>query len=57
MKHLKTYLFLLLALFLTVATQAQASHCVTCHTDVEKLKAIARSLPQPEASAENAGKG
>ena len=49
--------FLGLVFFLVAATPAPASQCITCHTDAEKLKSIAKTLPQPEASAENAGKG
>jgi len=36
---------------------AGASSCVECHTDVAKLKAIAKTLPKKEVSAETAGKG
>lgn len=34
-----------------------ASSCVDCHTDTEKLQAIAKTLPQKVGSAETAGKG
>jgi len=57
MKNPKTIIFLLMVFFLAAATPAPASQCVNCHTDVEKLKAIAKTLPQPESSAETAGKG
>lgn len=33
------------------------SSCVACHTDVEKLKAEAKNIPVPAASALQAGKG
>ena len=34
-----------------------ASTCVTCHTDVEKIKAEAANVPVPAGSALQAGKG
>jgi hypothetical protein len=34
-----------------------ASGCVACHTDVERLKAEAATIPAPPASALQAGKG
>ena len=34
-----------------------ASSCVACHTNVEKLKAEAATIPVPAASALQAGKG
>ena len=34
-----------------------ASSCVACHTDVEKLKAEAATIPVPAGSALQAGKG
>ena len=43
-------------LFLT-STAAVASQCVDCHTNAEKLAAIAKTLPKKGASAETAGKG
>ena len=50
--------FLLLPLLLTAAASGvEASQCVSCHTDVEQLKAIIKTLPTPETSAETAGKG
>jgi hypothetical protein len=55
MKYPVTALFLVL--FLIAAAPAQASECINCHTDVEQLKTIAKTLPQPETSAETAGKG
>ncbi len=55
MKYPGTVLFLVFVL--TAAVPAAASECINCHTNVEKLKAIAKNLPQPEASAESAGKG
>lgn len=36
---------------------ANGSQCVNCHTDSEKLKEVARSIPQKVASTETAGKG
>ena len=54
-KYPGTVLFLVFVL--TAAVPAAASECINCHTNVEKLKAIAKNLPQPEASAESAGKG
>ena len=57
MKSPKAGIFLLSTLILMVPASIQASRCVECHTDGEKLKAIASTLPQPEASAETAGKG
>jgi hypothetical protein len=33
------------------------SSCVACHTDVEKIKAEAKDIPVPAASALQAGKG
>jgi hypothetical protein len=43
--------------FIMMAIPALASQCVECHTDSERLKEIAKTLPRPEASAETAGKG
>ncbi|MDA3903136.1 MAG: hypothetical protein PF441_06780 [Desulfuromusa sp.] len=40
-----------------LASSIYASQCVECHTDVEKLKAIAKTIPKPVASAETTGKG
>lgn len=34
-----------------------ASSCVACHTDAERLKAEAATIPAPPASALQAGKG
>lgn len=48
---------LLVAVLLLAATSALASQCVNCHTDVEKLKAIAKTIIKPVGSAETAGKG
>ena len=48
---------LLSAAFLLLASPATASQCIDCHTNPEKLKTIAASLPKPVASAETAGKG
>ena len=48
---------LLLGGLLMISGSVFASTCVDCHTDVEQLKAIAKSLPKKEASAETAGKG
>ena len=36
---------------------AYASQCVECHTDVTKLKAIAKTIVKPIGSTETAGKG
>ena len=55
MKYLSAALFLVFSL--TAAIPAVASECINCHTNVEKLKNIAKTLPEPEASAESAGKG
>lgn len=53
------YQFLLaiavMATFLT--TSVYASQCVECHTNVEKLKAIAKTIVKPIGSTETAGKG
>ena len=49
--------FLLPLVFAAVATGAEASQCVSCHTDVEQLKSIIKTLPPPQTSAETAGKG
>ena len=57
MKAPKIFCFLLSVFFLALAGPASASQCVDCHTNVEKLKALAADLPQPEASSETAGKG
>ncbi len=57
MKHLNIGIFIIFIIFMASVTRTQASQCVDCHTDAEKLKAIAKTLPQPEASAETAGKG
>ena len=48
--------FFLSAAFL-LASPSFASQCIDCHTNPEKLKAITANLPQPEVSAETAGKG
>jgi hypothetical protein len=42
---------------LMVSGSVLASSCVDCHTDVDKLKAIAKTLPKKVGSAETAGKG
>lgn len=55
-EHGKKSLVLAAVLLLT-ATSALASQCVECHTDVEKLKSIAKTIPKPAASAETTGKG
>ena len=58
MKHKGSLVIsLLLGSLLMVSGQVMASSCVDCHTDVEQLKSIAKTLPQKEASAETAGKG
>ena len=46
-----------LVISLLLGSLLMASSCVDCHTDVEQLKSIAKTLPQKEASAETAGKG
>ncbi|MBN2720821.1 MAG: hypothetical protein JXR72_06955 [Proteobacteria bacterium] len=52
------FAFLMAVLAVAVGTAAaQASQCVTCHTDAEQLKAIIKTLPPPAISAETAGKG
>ena len=48
---------LLLVVLLLAASSVMASQCVNCHTDVDKLKAIAKTIPQKVGSAETAGKG
>jgi hypothetical protein len=48
---------LLFAVCLSAAAPVLANQCVDCHTDVEKLKSIAKNLPRPETSSETAGKG
>lgn len=44
-------------LLLFLSSFVNASQCVNCHTDVAKLKEIAKTIPKPIASAETAGKG
>lgn len=51
MPNRKKLSLLILAALLLFASSAVASQCVECHTDVEKLKAIAKTLPQKVASA------
>lgn len=53
----RSWICLLLAVLLLSATSALASQCVECHTDVEKLKAIAKTLPKKAASSQTKGKG
>jgi len=53
----RSWFCLLLAVLLLSATSALASQCVECHTDVEKLKVIAKTLPKKVASAATKGKG
>ncbi len=48
---------LMFAVLLLATTSALASVCVDCHTDVEKLKVIAKTIVKPVGSAETAGKG
>lgn len=49
---------LLLAVLMLLATSSvMASQCVSCHTDIEKLKAVAKTIPKEVGSAETAGKG
>ncbi len=55
--HRKLICFSVMLGVLGWAIVASASQCVTCHTDVNKLKAIAKTIPKPVASAETAGKG
>ena len=40
-----------------LTTSAYASQCVECHTNIEKLKAIAKTIIKPVGSTETAGKG
>lgn len=42
---------------LLFAGSVLASSCVDCHTDVEKLKVVAKTIPKKVGSAETAGKG
>ena len=44
-----------IAIFLTPSVYA--SQCVKCHTNVETLKAIAKTIVKPVGSTETAGKG
>lgn len=54
----KSQLLLAVAVIATfLATSVYASQCVKCHTDVEKLKAIAKTIVKPVGSTETAGKG
>jgi len=46
-----------LILSLLFSSSALASSCVDCHTNVAKLKEIAKTIPQKVGSAETAGKG
>jgi nitrate/TMAO reductase-like tetraheme cytochrome c subunit len=39
------------------ASTRQTSSCVACHTDSAKLQEEAKGIPQPAASALQAGKG
>lgn len=48
---------LLVTVLLLAATSTLASQCIDCHTDVEKLKTIAKTIVKPVGSAETAGKG
>jgi len=48
---------LILSSLLATTGIALASTCVDCHTDVERLKALAKTLPQQVGSTETAGKG
>ena len=48
---------LLLSVLLLSATSTLASQCVECHTDIEGLKAIAKTLPEKAASSQTKGKG
>lgn len=57
MMRWKIAFFLVPAILAASAAGAQASQCVSCHTDAEQLKAIIKTLPPPETSAETAGKG
>ena len=52
----RTILLLVVTVILSTAV-AYASQCVKCHTDVEKLKAIAKTIVKPVGSTETAGKG
>ena len=45
------------AFSLVFVSLAYASQCVECHTDVTKLKAIAKTIVKPIGSTETAGKG
>lgn len=53
----KTMLALLTVSLLVPGGVVMASQCVVCHTDSEKLKEIAGTLPKPVVSSETAGKG
>ncbi len=48
---------LLLIGLLLAASSVIGSQCVTCHTDVEKLKLLAKSIPIAVSSTQTAGKG
>ena len=54
-KNLFLLAIAVMATFLT--TSVYASQCVECHTDIEKLKAIAKTIVKPVGSTETAGKG
>ncbi len=58
MKH-RVYIVvgLILSGLLATTSITLASTCVDCHTDVDKLKAIAKTIPQKAGSTETAGKG
>ena len=41
----------------TAAAGGEASSCVSCHTDAERLKVESAMLPKPKKSALTSGKG
>lgn len=54
----KKRVFLLLTILSGLLVGAAwGSQCVDCHTNVEKLKEVAKTIPKPVASVETAGKG
>jgi len=48
---------LVVSCLLMTTSAVLASSCVDCHTDVDKLKEISKTLPAKVGSAETAGKG
>ncbi|MCK4501731.1 MAG: hypothetical protein KAU22_01765 [Desulfuromonadales bacterium] len=51
------FLLAVAVMAILLTTSVYASQCVECHTDIEKLKAIAKTIVKPIGSTETAGKG